>query len=124
MWHELLFMLFSHRTECGAGFIAITNAKKITVTDWHRVTARKFNGKVFLQVNSEPLVSDGSKCLKQNMHLNKLYIGGLRSNLLQMKNIGLIPGFKGCVRKFMIDQKDYVLKSKANKDMSGIGIGK
>ena len=65
-----------------------------------------------------------SKCLEQSINFNRLYLGGLQHGMLQMRNIGLIPGFAGCVRKFTVDQNDYFLGSKANSEINGIDICK
>ena len=117
-------MLFALRTKCGSGFIAITSNKKITASAWYHVTARKFKGRVYLQVNDELMVSGGSNCLVEDLSFYRLYLGGLQSNMLQMRNIGLVPGFTGCVKKFTIDESDIVLASKNNRNINGIDIGK
>ena len=118
------FCYISYRAECGAGFIAISSSSQIKMSSWHHITARKFDGKLYLQVDNDPIVSGGSKCLAKEMQVSNLYLGGLKTNLLQMRNIGLIPGFAGCVRKFALDRKDYILNSRDNSEIDGLDIGK
>lgn len=122
MINKAILMSF-HRTECGSGFIAITSHGKLPLSSWHHVTARRFDDNVYLQVNGDPLISGSSGCLKKDLRLHQLNIGGLKSNALQMRNIGLIPGFSGCMRKLTINNKDYNLRSKNNTDMHGVDIG-
>ena len=91
---------------------------------WHRVTARKVNGNIYLQINHELLVSSGRNCPVGDLHFHRIYLGGLQPDTLQERNVGLIPGLTGCVRKFTIDQKEFVLRSKENMNVNGIDIGK
>jgi len=111
------------RTSCGSGFIAITSSKKINFTMWHRVTARKVNGKIYLQVNDELLISGGRNCHSGDLYFHRIYLGGLQPDTLQERNVGLIPGFAGCMRKFTLDQKEFILRSKESINMNGIDIG-
>ena len=68
-------------------------------------------------------MSGGNNCLKEDLSFSRLYLGGLQSNMLQVRNIGLVPGFTGCVKKFTIDERDLVLGSKDNRNINGIDIG-
>ena len=117
-------LIFPLRTSCGSGFIAITSSKKINFTMWHRVTARKVNGKIYLQVNDELLISGGRNCHSGDLYFHRIYLGGLQPDTLQERNVGLIPGFAGCMRKFTLDQKEFILRSKESINMNGIDIGK
>eukprot|EP00112_Aurelia_sp_Birch-Aquarium-sp1_P015773 Seg3520.1 transcript_id=Seg3520.1/GoldUCD/mRNA.D3Y31 product=Pikachurin protein_id=Seg3520.1/GoldUCD/D3Y31 len=111
------------RTECGTGFIAISSPKRLTLHEWHRVTLRKFSKRsISLQVDDQGHIKRNSYCLQRSNPVRRLYLGGIPNNALQRRNIGLIDGFYGCIKKFVVSERNIELDSRRMRNLIGYDL--
>ncbi|XP_065069977.1 pikachurin-like [Rhopilema esculentum] len=111
------------RADCGKGFMALTCSRRLTLSQWHRVTIRKFGGKFHLQLDDSLVSSFSGSCLQRYHRYDEFYLGGLTDSHLDLKNVGLTPGFSGCVKKFKVEGKDLITESRNMTGVQGSNIG-
>ena len=113
------------RTEFGTGFIAISSPKRLALHEWHRVTLRQFGkGSISLQVDDQGLIRRDSYFLQRSKAVRRLYLGGIPDNALQRRNIGLIDGFYGCIRKIIVNKRNIDFDSRRMRNVIGYDLGK
>ena len=56
--------------------------------------------------------------------MRRLYLGGIPNNALQRRNIGLIDGFYGCIRKIVVNKRNVDFDSRRMRNVIGYDLGK
>ncbi|XP_053610410.1 agrin-like isoform X5 [Plodia interpunctella] len=92
------------RYNLGNGMIILTSFEKITLNEYHKVSAKRYNRDGILSVdNMEDVVGQSSGHLKALDLAEDAYIGSVPTNYSRVfDNIGTRSGFIGCVKYLRI----------------------
>ncbi|XP_023317624.1 agrin-like isoform X1 [Trichogramma pretiosum] len=107
------------RYNLGNGPVILTSAERVSMKQFHRISAKRYHKDGVLQFNEGDEVAGQSEGMLKSLDLNQdTYIGNIPTNYSKVfDNIGTSHGFLGCIRKLRVNREPIDLHMGYDRDI-------